>query len=174
MDYEVIEEFDAPRERVYAIYRDEVAALRPWLPNITSFETKQRTEEGAVVKLTNAWGAQAELPAAVRGFVPKEATSWTDHATWDGAAWTCTWRTVPNALADAIRSEGMHRFEALPGDRTRLTSRGVIDIDVKKVPGVPRLLGGAVKPAIETFLTGSVKTNLAAFGKATRSYLATR
>lgn len=174
MDYEVIEEIDAPRARVYAVYRDEIAALRPWLPNVSSFETRSRSEDGPIVKLVNVWGAQGEIPAAVRSFVPKEATSWTDHATWNADAWTCAWRTVPHALADAIRSEGGHRFEELPNGRTRVVSRGVIDVDVKKVPGVPRLLGAAVKPAVETFLVGSVKTNLAAFGKAARSYLASR
>lgn len=171
MDFEVTAEFDAPRARVYAIFRDEVPALRRWLPNVSAFETLSRKEEAEVTTLTNDWRAEGEIPSVARPFVPKDATGWTDHAVWDTRKWTCAWRTEPHAFRESVKSEGAHVFEELPGGRTRVRMRGAVDVDAKKIPGVPRLLAGAVKPAVETFVVGTVKTNLESFARAVQSYL---
>lgn len=171
MDFEVVAEFDAPRERVFAIFRDEVPALRQWLPNVSSFETRARHEAPEVVTLTNDWRAEGEIPQVARPFVPKDATGWTDHAVWDTRKWTCEWRTEPHAFRESVTSAGAHHFEALSADRTRVRMRGSVEVDAKKIPGVPRLLAGAVKPAVETFVVSTVKANLESFARAVQSYL---
>lgn len=162
----------APRPRVFAIYRDEMQALQRYLPNIRSITTTARKTDGAVTELTNEWAAAAELPALVKRFVSADAAGWTDHARWDESAWTCAWTTIPHAFRDAVTSSGGHVFEALPNDQTRVTITGSVEVDVAKVPGVPRLLAGTVRPTVESFVVGSVKENLDAFARAVERYLA--
>ena len=172
MHFESIATLSAPRARVFAIYRDEMTALQRYLPNIRSITTTARRTDGAVTELTNEWAARAELPAIARRFVAADATGWTDHARWDESAWTCAWRTIPHAFRDAVTSHGDHAFEAVSEAETRVTIRGVVDVDVAKIPGVPRVLASTVRPTVESFVVASVRDNLDAFARAVARYLA--
>lgn len=171
MEFETVSEFDFPRERVFAAYRDSVEALKKYLPNVTDVRVVERTDEGEQSKLVNEWNAGGELPAVIRPFVPSGATGWTDHASWDAARFTCAWRTVPHAFRDAVRSAGDHRFEDLGGGRTRVTVKGYVEVDPKQIPGVPKLIAGTLKGPVEQFVVSSVRENLKAFARAAESYL---
>ncbi len=172
MKFESIATLAAPRARVFAIYRDEMQALQPYLPNIRSITTTERRTDGAITRMSSDWAASAELPAIAKRFVDGNATGWTDHATWDESRWTCTWRTVPHAFREAVTSNGGHVFEAINDNETRVTVTGIVEVDVAKIAGVPRLLAGTIRPVVETFVVGSVRDNLDAFAKAVARYLA--
>ncbi len=171
MEFATVAEYDAPRPQVFAAWRDEMHALRVHLPNVRRLVTLSREEEGATVRLVNEWHAGGDLPAVVRPFVPGDATGWTDHATWDAEAFTCTWRSVSHAFREAVRSEGDHRFEALDDGRSRVTVRGVVDIDPARIPGVPRLLARSLRGAVEQFVVRQVTDNLAAYARAAARHL---
>lgn len=172
MKFESVATLTAPRARVFAIYRDEFEALQRYLPNIRSVTTTARRTEGTLTHVTSDWAASAELPAVAKRFVDGDATGWTDHAVWDESRWGCTWRTVPHAFREAVTSNGTHTFEALGENSTRVTIAGSVEVDVAKIPGVPRLLAGTIRPVVETFVVGSVRDNLDAFGRAVARYLA--
>lgn len=172
MRFESVATLPAPRARVFAIYRDEMQALQRYLPNIRSITTTARRTDGAITEMSSDWAASAEIPAVARRFVDGDATGWTDHATWDESRWTCAWRTVPHAFREAVTSHGGHVFEAINDAETRVTISGVVEVDVSKIAGVPRLLAGTLRPVVESFVVGGVRDNLDAFAKAVARYLA--
>lgn len=172
MRFESVATLPYPRARVFAVYRDEMQSLVRYLPNIRSITTTERRTDNGLVLLTNEWAATAELPAVAKRFVPADATGWTDHAVWDESKWTCVWRTIPHAFREAVTSNGDHAFEALGESSTRVTVTGTVEVDPARIPGVPRLLAGTMRPVVESFVVGSVRDNLDAFAKAVGRYLA--
>src|SRR5581483_3376066 len=112
MRFEATADVPFPRDMVFAVYRDRLVELVPYLPDIRSIEVRSRTEADGLVNLENIWRGGGELPAVARPFVPGDATSWTDYARWDPNAFTCTWRSESHAFREAVRSEGVNRFES--------------------------------------------------------------
>jgi hypothetical protein len=148
-----------PPEQVFAAYRDRLAELAEYLPNIASIEVLSRDElpDGAV-RLVNEWrGSGADLPKVARAFITPEKLRWTDHATWHPDL-TVDWRSDVHAFPGAVLSSGKNRFVAA-GQGTRLEIRGQLTVDATKIPGVPRLLAGTVSAAVEKVLGGQVATN---------------
>lgn len=171
MEFETVSEFEFSREQVFAVYRDKVEELKKYLPNVTEVRVVERTEEGDRAKLVNEWHAGGELPSVVRPFVPASATGWTDHATWDAAKFTCSWRTESHAFRDAVRSAGDHTFEDLGNNRTRVRVKGYVEVDPRQIPGVPKLIASTLKGPVEQFVIASVRDNLKAFARAADRYL---
>lgn len=148
-----------PRAVVFAAYRDELARLLPYLPNVRGIEVRSRADEGGVSKLVNEWHGGGEIPAAARAFLSESMLSWTDHATWDESKWTCEWRVETHAFTEAVTCEGTNRFLEEDG-ATRLEIRGVLAVDAKKIKGVPSLLAGKVGKAVEELLAAKIQPNL--------------
>lgn len=161
-----------PRARVFNAYRDNLADLSRFLPNVRSIQVLQRTDEGSITRMLNRWRGGGEVPAVARSFLSEDLLQWDDHATWDATAWTCHWRTEVSAFKDAVRAEGTNRFEEVGPSSTRLSIHGVIEVDATKVKGVPRLLAGGVGTAIETFLVATIRPNLVSVAEGLGKYLA--
>lgn len=161
MRLHTVAEIPFPRPVVYAAWRDRLRDLLPHLPNVRAIEVVSRADEGDVVRLVNVWTSRAEIPAVARSVVTPAMLSWTDHATWDARAFTTAWRTEVAALREAVRAEGVNRFEAPTDAATRLVIDGGIAIDARRVPGVPRFAAGAVGPVVERFVVERVRSNLA-------------
>lgn len=174
MKLDVSTELNHPPEKVFEIYRDKLPELVSYLPNVKSIEVKERKENGDSIFLLNRWKGGGDIPAVAKSFISEKLLEWDDHATWDAKALTCKWKTVADALKDALTSEGENFFEALPNGKTRFRVVGEVKVDGKKVPGVPRLLSGAVGTAIETFLGATLKPNLLAVAKGVEKYLDTQ
>lgn len=171
MRLEVSAEIPFPRDVVFKTYRDKLADLVPYLPNVRGITVVSRTDEGAVTKLLNRWKGGGDIPGVVRKFLSEELLEWDDHATWNQDNYTCDWRTVVPSFKDAVDSSGHNTYEDL-GNRTRLIIAGHLNVDAAKVRGVPRLLASTVSPAIEAFLVGAIKPNLVAVSKGVEKYLA--
>jgi hypothetical protein len=162
------------REAVFAAYRDDISKLLPYLPNVRSIEVKSRREEGAVIELENEWHGGGEVPSAVRAFLSESALAWTDHARWDASTFRCAWRTETRAFQGAVRSGGENAFyEQGPGE-TRIEFRGSLDVDAKKIRGVPGFLASTVGKGFEEFLVARVKANLVETARAVAKYLESR
>jgi hypothetical protein len=159
------------RQRVFETYRDKLPDLVPYLPNVRSIEVRSREDNGAVTKLVNYWKGGGEIPAVARSVLSENLLAWEDYATWDAAGFVCDWYQKVTAFKDAFSSKGKNVFLELGPTRTRLNITGAIDIDSGKIPGVPRLLGKAVGPAIEAFLVAAIKPNLVAVSKGVERYL---
>lgn len=162
--------FPFPRPTVFAAYRDNLTDLLPYLPNVRRIEVKSRKDEGKVTKLFNVWHGGGEIPAAARAILSESMLSWDDDATWDEDAFTCKWIIKPHAFTEAVRCEGTNRFVE-DGAGTLLEIRGALEIDAKKIRGVPGFLAGKVGKTVEEFLIGKIEPNLVETARGLEKYL---
>jgi hypothetical protein len=154
-----------PRERVFVTYRDRLADLLPYLPNIRGLVVKSREDrEGGEAYLVNVWSGGGEIPSVARAVVSESMLKWTDHATWRGRDFVCAWRTEVHAFPGALLSAGTNRFVEV-GEGTRIEFRGDLTCDASRVPGVPRLLARTINGTVEKIFVGKIAENLAAVGK---------
>jgi hypothetical protein len=158
---------------VFAVYRDDVAKLLPYLSNVRSIEVRSRHEDGPVVEIINDWHGGGDFPAALRAVVGEAALSWTDAARWDAASFRCAWRTETRAFHGAVQSSGENAFFEVGPDATRVEFGGTLDVDGKKIRGVPGFLASTVARSLEEFLVTRVQSNLVETARAVEKYLAT-
>lgn len=159
-----------PRPVVYAAYRDKLVDLLEYLPNVRSIEIKSRKDDGEIVVFENVWHGGGEIPAAARAILSEAMLSWTDHARWNQAAWTCEWRIETHAFNEAVTCQGVNTFTEEDGGTT-LKIRGALTIDAKKIRGVPSLLAGKVGRTVEDFLGSKIRPNLVEVSEGLRKYL---
>ena len=160
-----------PRGLVYSTYRDKLADLLPYLPNIRSIEVKKREQEGQLIRMVNVWHGGGDIPAVARAFLSESMLAWTDYAVWREEAFECDWRTETHAFTEAVASKGVNRYFEVEGG-TRLEIRGDLTIDAARIKGVPRLLAGKVGRAVEEFLVKTISRNLLDVSKGLERYLA--
>jgi hypothetical protein len=161
------------RERVFATYRDRLAELLEFLPNIRKLEVRSRDDRGAgEVHLVNEWMGGGEIPSVARSFLQESMLGWTDHATWKLAAWICEWRTEVHAFPGALACSGANTFVEVSPDETRIEFRGQLTCDSAKIPGVPRLLSKSINAAVEKLFVGKIAENLAGAGEGIGKLLA--
>ncbi|HLK39637.1 MAG TPA: cytochrome P450 [Polyangiaceae bacterium] len=162
-----------PPATVFAACRDEIASLKPYLPSIRSIEVTERAEAGPVVDNVVRWLAGADTPRALRALLPDSILSWTDRATWNADTLECDWRTEMHAFTSAIRCEARDRF--LPDAAgTLLEIRGALEVDGRRLPGVPRFLAERVGRAVEALLVGKIQADLVRTGRGLTRYLEDR
>jgi len=159
------------RELVYRTYRDQLTDLVPHLPNIRAIDVRERVDEPPRVRLVNVWHGAGDIPAAARKLLSEDMLSWTDHASWDEASFTCDWRIETHAFTEAVSCQGTNRFVALDGDRTRVEIRGGLDSELSRVRGVPRFLAGTLGGTVEKFIVGHITPNLTRVSAALSTFL---
>ncbi len=163
-----------PRELVFTTYRDDLLKLLPYLSNVRSIEVKSRKENGSVVEMVNDWAGGGDIPAAVRAVLSESMLSWTDHASWNKEAMWCDWRIETRAFTEAVHCAGRNSFADDGAGGTILQIRGTLDIDPKKLRGVPGFVAGKVARGVETFLVEKIQANLVDTVKGLRAYLDSR
>jgi len=163
-----------PLDVVFHTYRDDLAKLVPYLPNVDSIVVKERTEgvdgDEHLVKLLNVWRGRAAIPKLAQGFLKPEMLSWDDHATWDDRTHGCVWETVPHFFTERIDCRGTTKLFA-DGDGTRLEIRGDFSLDLKGMRGVPRMMTAAAQSTAEKFIVALLAPNLASISKGLDGYL---
>lgn len=157
------------RDLAFRTYRDRLVELVPFLPNVRGISVRSRDEQPPVVSLVNEWRGGGDVPAAARAVLSEKMLSWTDYARWDESEWTCRWRIEAHSFTDAIRAEGVNRFEERPGG-CALVIDGDLAIDGRKLP-VPRLLASTVASAAEKFLVAVIRPNLVEVSKGLARFL---
>jgi hypothetical protein len=160
------------RDVVFAAYRDDMVKLLPYLSNVRGIEVKSRKESGPLVEIVNHWRGGGDIPAAVRVVLSESMLAWVDYATWDQSAFRCQWRTETLALRECMQSGGQNSFLEDGVGKTLLEVRGAIDIDAKKIPGVPGFFAGSVGRLAEAFLVEKIQANLLETARAMSQYLA--
>jgi hypothetical protein len=163
-----------PREIVFLAYRDEMVDLLPYLPNVRSIEIKSRKESGSVIEFVNEWRGGGDIPAAVRAVLSEAVLAWTDYATWHSDSLSCDWRTATHAFTDAVTCKGKNTFVADGDGKTLLEIRGSLEIDAKKIRGVPSFLAGKIGRTVEEFLVAKIQANLVETAKGLAKYLEER
>lgn len=163
-----------PRDIVFAAYRDDIIKALPFLSNVRGIDVKSRKEDGPLIEVVNDWRGGGEIPAALRMVLSESALVWTDYATWDSRSFSCDWRTSPRALAEAMNTRGRSAYlEDGPG-KTLIQVRGSLDVDAKKIRGVPGFLASTIGRAAEDFLVSKIQANLAETAKGVTRYLEER
>ena len=147
-----------PRPQVFATYRDCLAELAPYLPNIRAIKVVSRTERGDETDLVNEWTGGGDIPAVARSVLSETMLTWTDYATRFESDFRVEWRTDIHAFPGAVKSAGKNRYVVVP-EGTRLEIRGHFTIDAAKVPGVPRLLAKSVGATIEKVMVAQIAKN---------------
>jgi hypothetical protein len=159
---------------VFAAYRDDIAKLLPYLSNVRGVDVKSRHDDGAIVEIVNEWHGGGDIPGPLRAVVGEAALGWVDHARWDATAFRCAWRTETRAFAGAVRSSGENAFLEAGPDKTLIEFRGALDVDAKKIRGVPGFLASTVGRSVEEFLLGKIQANLVETSRAVEKYLTQR
>jgi hypothetical protein len=163
-----------PRDVVFAAYRDDLTQVLKFLPNVRGIEMKSHKEDGPRIERVNEWHGGGEIPAAARAVLSEAMLSWTDYATWHLDAFACDWRIETHAFTEAVSCGGRNVFlEDGPG-KTVLQIRGKLEIDAKKIRGVPGFLAGKVGRTVEDFLGAKIQPNLVETIKGLEKYLESR
>lgn len=169
-----------PRSRVFTAYRDELTAIVPFMSNVDAIHVLKREEfDGGMapgdpplrVKLHNEWVGRGEIPRVVQGVIKPDMLRWDDYAEWDEATWSCRWELKVRVFRDSVRCSGTTRMVDEGPSGTRVILLGSLEIDLKEIPGVPRILAGTVAPAVEKFIVTLVTPNLEQVNVSLAKYL---
>lgn len=159
-----------PRPLVYATYRDRLAQIVPYLPNVRGIDIKSRREEDGLIYFVNEWHGGGEIPPMARAVLSEDMLSWTDIATWKESDFTTSWRVKTHAFTEAVSCSGINRFKEADNG-TLIESRGELKIDTKQLKGVPQLFAGPVGRTVEDFLSQKIEPNLLQVAAGVRYYL---
>ncbi len=160
-----------PRERVYAAYRDELERIAAFMPNIKQIIVRSREVSPGRVKLHNEWVGKGEVPKIAQGLIRPEMVRWDDYADWDDANSQCHWTLKTRVFTDKVHCSGTNRIVAEGPAATRVILAGTLDLDLKEIPGVPRILASRIKPQVESFIIALIRPNLEQVNSALERYL---
>lgn len=157
---------------VYEIIRDRLPELVPFMDNVSAIETVERSDGANGPHLLNRWRADAgQVPAAARKFIKPEMLEWLDHADWNDGEHYVDWTIESAVFKGMYTCKGRNRIIA-DGDNVKIVISGDITVDPKRVPGLPSFLAKKVLPAVESYLIGRMKPNMASLGTGVQRFLA--
>lgn len=150
-----------PRPLVFRTLRDRLGDVVPFMPNVTRVDALERVEEGpGRIRLVNVWHGDGSIPVVARRFLKPEMLRWTDRALWDEAAWTCDWDQETAFFTDRILCSGQNRYIEAEPEVTRIEVRGMLEVRLQGLPGLPGPLARRAASAVERFIVALVTPNL--------------
>jgi hypothetical protein len=160
-----------PQERVYEAYRDRLSEIAPYIPDVKEIvvESREDTERGA--KIHNVWIADREVPVFARAFLKPEMLRWDDYADWRDDERCVHWKLALRVFTDQVDCSGTNCFQKVDESTTRVVLEGELDIDLKNIPGVPKMLAGGLKPKIEKFIVSLITPNLERVNESLQQFL---
>ena len=162
---------DQPADVVYPLVRDEMSKILPYLPDIEKIvQTKYERLDDNTVEIINHWYGKAEIPSFAKKFVKPELMSWKDYATWHDSRYCVEYRLESFLGNDIFDAVGTNYFEPAGEGRTRIRVTTTVEIHADRVPGVPRLLAGRVKPMVEDLIRKMLEPNLTSLAKGLQGY----
>lgn len=161
-----------PQPAVYAAYRDRLPEIAAYIPDVKEIRVESREEIGeGVTKLHNIWVADREVPVFARAFLKPEMLQWDDFAEWKDEENRVYWNIRLRMFTESVTCGGTNSFIEARDGTTKVLLEGDLDIDVKNVPGVPRLLAGGIKPKIEKFIVSLITPNLQRINESLQQFL---
>lgn len=171
MKFNITDEIPFEREIVFETHRDKLEELVDYLSNVDAIVTRERVEEGDVVRLVNEWtGSSSDVPAVMKSLVKPEHLSWTDRAVWDKSKWRADWQITINALPEAVSAKGSTEFFD-EGDETLVRISGEFVIHPDRIPAVPGFVARAAAAPIERFVVSLLQPNMKRSNHAVEQYL---
>lgn len=159
------------RDMVFFAYRDKLPELVPYLDDISAIDVVSRKEEGGDQHIHNLWRADQDIPAFARAFVKKEMLCWDDFAVWHESEKKCSWVIKTHAFSGAVTCKGTNTFYEDGNGKTKVVLNGTLEIDLKKVRGVPRFLSKSLGPKLEKFIVNLITPNLEKVNSSIGAYL---
>lgn len=159
-----------PRAAVFAAYRDRLPEIVAYMEDISEVVVLSRADEGGVTTLHNEWHSAREVPKVAQAFIKPDQLQWDDYASWDEGAFRCTFDIKTRAFREAVRCHGTNTFVE-EGGVTKVVLEGLFEVDLKHIPGVPRLLAGRIAPQIEKFIIQLIQPNLEKTNQAVGAFL---
>lgn len=172
MDFQCTDEIGHPVDSVLRLIRDDMPAIVPYLNDVEEIRVLERKDEPGGVRLTNLWRASTRAaPAVVQKFVTPDLVTWNDHAFWPSGANRAEWRLEPRVGGRLFECTGT--TSVVPGARegtSRLEVKGRLSVYPERVPGVPRLLAGTLRPKVESFIVSMIVPNLQTLARGVQGY----
>jgi hypothetical protein len=160
-----------PQEKVYRAYRDRLPEIAAYIPDVKEILVESRDEIANGVKLHNVWIAEREIPVFARAFLKPEMLRWDDFAEWHDDEHQVRWKLQLRVFTDNVRCAGTNTFRRVDDHTTAVTLEGDLDIDLKSIPGVPKLLAGGLKPKVEKFIVSLITPNLERVNESLQQFL---
>jgi hypothetical protein len=160
-----------PLERVYSCYRDQLPEIAPYTPDIKEIVVHSREELEQGPKIHNEWIADRDLPKVVANLVTQDMMRWNDFAQWSDEAHHVDWVLQIPAFPNQVKCSGRNAFFADGPDATIVRLSGDLEISLKNIPGVPRLLAGRLTPKVESFIVKLITPNLEKVNHSLERYL---
>lgn len=159
-----------PVEAVFTAYRDRMAEVAAYLPDIAEINVLDRKVEGSKVALHNEWVSNTDIPKIAKSFIKPEHLRWDDFATWDETTHSCSWRIATRVMTEAVSCSGTTKL-VQDGDGTRVVLEGDLEIDGTALPGVPKFMAKKVAPQVEKFIVNMITPNLEKTNEAIEKFL---
>jgi hypothetical protein len=157
MDWEIVQQIDAPVEAVDATLVDAAfLATMAELPKLGSADVLSQSRDGDVVRQQVRYLFQAELSGAVRRVVDPEQLSWVEDSTHDLDAHRARYDIRPDHYANLLEG-GYDAVLAPSGSTTTRTLQGSLRV---RVP----LVGGKVERVIVDGLRENAAAQAALIG----------
>jgi hypothetical protein len=160
-----------PIELVYQCYRDRLPQIAPYTPDIKEIIVRSREDTDVGPKIHNVWVADREIPKVVAGLIKPEMLQWDDFAQWNNQAQHVDWRLNIPSFPDQVQCSGRNAFFPDGPNATRVVLSGDLQINVKNIPGVPRILAGRLTPKIESFIVKLITPNLEKVNQSLEQFL---
>ena len=148
-----------PSDAVFEAYRDRMPEVAAFVPDVKAIRVVERTERDGEVVLHNEWSSDREVPPLMSRFIQPDHLRWDDHAVWNTATRTCSWRITTRAFTDAVHCSGTTTLVD-GGDETTVILEGDLTLDLARIPGVPGFLGSRLAPQVERFIVALITPNL--------------
>ena len=171
MEIHVVSTLNFSRDKVFNAYRDNLAEMVPYLPNINKIEVVSREEpEPNIVKFENHWYADAPIPKLAQAIIKPDMLKWFDFATWNSEANSCDWLIQTFFMKEAVHCKGKNTFKEIDDNTMELTIHGDLSLNPKAI-GVPRLLAGKLTPQLEKFIIALITPNFHKTNSAIEQFL---
>ena len=149
-----------PIERVYETYRDEMPQIADYVANISKIEVESREEVDDGVKIHNIWHAVGEIPGVAKAIIKPDMLMWDDYAHWKDQENHCNWRLSTRFFTDNVTCTGRTSFFDVGNGQTRVELTGELNISLKGVAGIPRILQSRAEPQLEKFIVSLITPNM--------------
>ncbi len=160
-----------PREAVYGAYRDRLPEIAEYIPDVKEIRAESREEKDGELHIHNVWVGDREIPTFARAFLKPEMLEWDDYARWSDEDSAVRWELKLRVFRDSMTCSGINTFVTHREDATKVVIDGDLDIDLKSIPGVPKMLAKGLKPRVEKFIISLITPNLEQMNVSLQRYL---
>lgn len=159
-----------PLDEVYRLVRDDLQKLVPYLPNVDKIDVIESNAADGKVEVLNHWYGRVEIPSMLKKVIKPEIMSWKDKAVWNDSEHNVVYEMESFIGNDLYDANGLNTFTAIDENTTVFTVSCDLIIYPEKVPGIPRLLAGKIKPMVEALISKILGPNLSSLGDGINQY----